>query len=107
MARRAKRTPAFKAKIKRHRLRRLAEAKVHLQWLIEKLGGACAQCGEMEPTLLSVDHVDGITWKRSALRYDARVKKYWDEYRAGVRLRALCHPCNGRFGQALFQGRFS
>jgi hypothetical protein len=56
-------------------------------------------CGEDNPTLMSIDHVDGIRWNRYALRYDARIGKYVAEYEAGVRLRVLCLPCNGRDGR--------
>lgn len=67
--------------------------------LLLTLGAECIQCGEDNMSLLTVDHADGITWDRYALRYDARIEAYLREFVEGVRLRALCMPCNGRFGR--------
>jgi hypothetical protein len=60
----------------------------------------CAECGGQvgHPRELEVDHVNGITWNRRAVSAKARVDRYWTEYETGIRLRALCDPCNGRDG---------
>lgn len=82
---------------KRYRARCMKWAHVHLAWLIETLGGKCAACGDdgtMAP--LSVDHVKRRGWDQRALRFDARVKRYWEEHRSGVQLQVLCIPCNSR-----------
>lgn len=83
---------------KRQRL--MDRAAFRFGFLIAELGGVCDECGEDRPELLTVDHRDGITWNRYALRLDARVGKYIREYLAGVRLRVLCGVCNSRDGQA-------
>lgn len=67
--------------------------------LLRTLGGECAVCGEENLSLLTVDHKDGVTYDRYALRYDARVNRYIEEYVNGVALRCLCLVCNGRFGR--------
>jgi hypothetical protein len=67
-----------------------------LDMLIQHLGGKCAECGSvLDPT---IDHVDGATWERRALSFMQRVRRYYEEYRAGVRLRVLCHGCNSTLG---------
>ena len=82
------------------RARDLNRAAERFAALIQLLGGACAHCEETEPTLLSVDHIDGITWDRRALRVDARVGRYVREFTEGVRLRVLCLHCNSVDGRA-------
>lgn len=63
-------------------------------------GGLCDKCGgEFAHSSLQVDHADGITWDRYAMSPQMRYAKYWREHRAGVRLRALCQPCNASDGQ--------
>lgn len=93
-----KRGPNYERnKVKRGRAFQLAKAR-YLDLLVA-LGARCEECDETNITLLSVDHVDGITWNRWALRYDARIAKYIKEHKTGVRLRVLCIPCNGRDGR--------
>ena len=62
-------------------------------------GGLCAMCKtEHAHDVLEIDHADGITWDRYAMSPQMRSAKYWREHKAGVRLRALCSPCNARDG---------
>ena len=82
------------------RAQQLERAAVRFAELIGLLGAECDECGETAPELLSIDHVDGITWDRRAMRWDARVGRYLREYAEGVRLRVLCLPCNSRDGSA-------
>jgi len=85
----------------RERLRaKYAEAKRMLRDLITRLGARCFICeedGTREP--LTVDHIDGRGWEKPAreYRYDIRVKRYYEEYVRGVRLRVLCHSCNSSY----------
>lgn len=84
--------------------------------LLRKLSkdGRCARCkrrhrprrGDPERPwwFLEVDHVDGRNWSPRELSRIARVRRYWEEYRAGVRLRALCRRCNAQLGA---QARFA
>lgn len=87
-----------------HRQKAFARAKWLPEMLLRSLGGECANCGEADLSLLTVDHVDGVTYDRYALRYDARVQRYVAEFANGVRLRALCMSCNGRFGWMVQHG---
>lgn len=63
--------------------------------LLAELGGKCALCNSRWQ--LAVDHVDGRQWVPSMSSQYIRVLRYWKEYRAGVRLRALCRKCNGGY----------
>src|ERR1700746_406640 len=60
----------------------------------------CAECGEQfeDPRLLTVDHVDGITWNPRKLSQHCRIARYWREFLEGVPLRALCGHCNSSDG---------
>lgn len=55
----------------------------------------CAMCNRQYPASeLEVDHERGKKWKATSLRFDARVDRYWAEYKRGVKLRPACKPCN-------------
>ena len=82
------------------RAQQMNRAEVRYAGLIQTLGGVCVDCGEDRPEMLTVDHQDGITWNRYALRLDARIGRYIREHAAGVRLQVLCGCCNSRDGQA-------
>jgi 5-methylcytosine-specific restriction endonuclease McrA len=57
--------------------------------------GRCAECGRrFGVKRLEIDHVHGRTWSARALSRPQRVLRYWTEYLARVRLRALCRSCN-------------
>jgi hypothetical protein len=60
----------------------------------------CAKCDEQkeDPRELTVDHVDGRDWNIESLGQSRRAARYWREYKAGVRLRALCGLCNSTDG---------
>lgn len=73
--------------------------------LIRRLApsGKCAECGKKGA--LEVDHVHGRGWDPAALSHQQRLDKYWSEYDAGKKLRALCRECNARDGAANKQGK--
>jgi hypothetical protein len=82
------------------RLRRAVNRRVALVRVLAEPGpnggGLCANCKtEHGHGNLEIDHVDGILWDRYKMSPQMRAAKYWREHRAGVRLRALCSPCNG------------
>jgi hypothetical protein len=58
--------------------------------------GRCQLCGK-KPRVqkLQIDHVDGRTWEPRKHNMHIRAARYWREYLAGVKLRALCKKCNG------------
>jgi hypothetical protein len=60
--------------------------------------GRCALCG-MKPRkiALQIDHVDGRDWTPRQHNAWIRAARYWREFEAGVRLRALCRKCNGKY----------
>ena len=68
--------------------------------LILLLGTECALCRlrPKDPAKLQIDHVDGKMWRANALSQRGRVRRYWEEYKAGVRLRSLCRGCNEKDG---------
>ena len=63
--------------------------------LIEKLGGKCAKCGSIKR--LEIDHVNGRSYRLSALSRWQRVIIYKREAEAGL-LRVLCRPCDAGGG---------
>lgn len=65
------------------------------RWLVKQLGGACALCGSNRK--LQVDHVRGRSWRLTDYSQRGRVRKYLEEFHAGVELRCLCKPCNGGY----------
>lgn len=77
-------------------------AKVHAlsehRALVAVLGGVCAANGCSAVEKLEVDHVDGRLWRVEAVCFETRVRMYWAEFRAGVRLQALCQKHNGKDG---------
>ena len=75
-----------------------ARARAKLRGLLLLLApdGRCACCRKRRP--LEIDHADGTTWCQRRLNFRNRVDRFVREYRAGVRLRALCRECNGRDG---------
>lgn len=88
-----------KAQARRRSHRLIARAKVLYAELIQKLGGKCALCPNEHGYPLTVDHVNGHGWPKPhrAYRFDARVRRYCDEYTSGVKLRVLCMRCNGGY----------
>jgi len=83
--------------------------------LIEALGNICAnwQRGCLLPGEdLEIDHMDGCTWggdERRRMGREARIIRYVEEYRSGVRLQLLCKSCNrdqGRPGPELEEAPF-
>jgi hypothetical protein len=63
--------------------------------LIELLGGRCAMCGQ--DWGLEVDHEDGKDWCAREENSRTRIRRYWQEYQRGVKLRALCKGCNSGY----------
>ena len=89
-----------RAQARRRSARLTAHARLRHAELVTRLGGVCEWCEERGETApLSIDHIDGITWTHRKLNLHDRVKRYWAEYVAGVRLRVLCVPCNSRRGR--------
>lgn len=72
------------------------------EMLLRKLApdGRCQEpsCGKKprKRANLQIDHQDGRTWDLRRMNRWARAKRYWREYEDGVRLRALCKPCNAK-----------
>ena len=65
--------------------------------LIEALGGVCVDCGTRNK--LEPDHVVGCTWVQRNVTQESRLRRYAEEFRAGVPLVARCRSCNGRRNQ--------
>lgn len=58
--------------------------------------GQCSRCHRyFSHDRLEIDHVDGATWNKRRCNAWVRVARYWREFQAGVKLRALCRSCNG------------
>lgn len=59
--------------------------------------GKCSKCGRKpRKHPLEIDHVDGREgWEPRKLNRWSRIARYWKEFHAGIKLRALCKPCNG------------
>lgn len=91
-----------KADKRRYRWRAFDRARLLYQLLIRLVGGPnprCAWCGRDEhQTQLTLDHVEGKTWRANELRMDARVRRYRAEFLRGVPLRVLCRECNSKDG---------
>lgn len=57
--------------------------------------GCCARCRRKHPhERLVIDHPNGRLWIASRLSMSCRAARYWREYKAGVKLRALCRSCS-------------
>lgn len=94
-ARRDLSTDEKRAKWRAEGDRRRKRAFDSLQLLIKTLGGQCARCEGDETTPLTIDHVGGSRkWNLHAENPMTRVRRYWAEYHAGVKLRVLCLLCN-------------
>lgn len=66
----------------------------------------CAECKQpVDLSRLEVDHVDGRHWEPRRTSRLVRALRYWDEFRAGVRLRAVCRSCNATTGGGRRYGR--
>ncbi len=88
----------------RSRRLRLRKERVDLlrDALIEALGNICANYRDGCETPgddLEIDHVDGCTWEQRPLGREQRIKRYVEEFRAGVRLQILCRSCNASRGR--------
>jgi hypothetical protein len=59
--------------------------------LIAYLGGRCQKCGST--TALEFDHINGRTWQVTKVASHMRVRRYWQEARAGL-LQLLCKADN-------------
>lgn len=66
--------------------------------LLRKLSpdGRCQKCNRKPRSIdsLQVDHVHGRTWDVTKVNRWTRAKRYWQEFKDGVMLRALCKKCN-------------
>jgi hypothetical protein len=71
--------------------------------LVDALGGCCAKCGATKK--LEINHVDGCTWIQRRVSSHARLLRYLNEYRAGVRLNVLCRSCNAGLNQHVYGTR--
>lgn len=61
--------------------------------------GVCAKCAEVfDLKALTIQHVDGITWKHKELNQAKRSARYWKEFTDGVKLETLCGSCNSSDG---------
>jgi len=82
----------------RARLERAKRRRTDLARLLSP-EGICDSCTQVFPhEELAIDHVDGRDWEPHKLSPQMRAARYWREYKAGVRLRAICNSCNGQEG---------
>jgi len=60
---------------------------------LESYGGSCDCCGEMEPTFLAIDHIDGV-WPKGVYITGGKLWRWLrdNDYPEGFRV--LCHNCN-------------
>lgn len=74
--------------------------------LLKKLSpdGRCQKCGRKPRSIdsLQVDHVHGRTWDVTKVNRWTRAKRYWQEFKDGVMLRALCKKCNSGYRPARY-----
>jgi hypothetical protein len=64
--------------------------------LVALLGGCCEKCGSKEN--LTIEHKEGRDYSISKLSSNMRLKKYKEEFLAGVKLAIRCLPCNSADG---------
>lgn len=69
--------------------------------LLLLLGNKCALCSSTFE--MAIDHVDGRDWDPAKVNRYTRVRRYWKEHRAGVRLRVLCRKCNGGYNPSKYR----
>lgn len=70
--------------------------------LIARLGGRCVhvhpltgrKCSKSYLPILSIDHVEGRTWHPADFAWGKRIRRYWEEFEGGVKLRVLCRKHN-------------
>jgi hypothetical protein len=65
--------------------------------LIQALGGKCEWCGEDDPNVLEIDHINGRDWVPSKVSSAHRVSIYRREAREG-KVQVLCDHCNNSIG---------
>lgn len=98
--RRAENPELARARKRKHDQLRAAHANVRRCELLIILApdGRCAICKKKPRDIgkLHVDHVDGRSWALEDLGRWSRVERYWEEFLAGVALRALCITCNNQ-----------
>lgn len=88
-------------KTQRDRKRAMVRASERHKELLQVLGGACAMLDdEVCEGPLQIDHVEPRKIpnhhpSHRRKRWDDRVRDYWREYEAGVKLQALCKYHNG------------
>lgn len=67
----------------------------------------CSKCGTTFPIEeLTVQHCEGASFKHHELNQHQRVARYWKEYKAGVKLEAMCGACNSGDGYR-FWGKYT
>ena len=66
------------------------------KWLIEQLGGKCAECGMTKR--LEIDHLQPRERKVEKVNSVTRAKRYIEEYRRGL-VQLPCRKCNRAKGR--------